>query len=95
MSEVYVGATFVTKPGSEDLLLEVLGPVIEATRAEQGCRFYELFRSAEDPSRFLMWESWDSKEDLDRHLQTPHVRRLQEHAPAILAAPLDIRVLNS
>lgn len=90
--EVFVGATFVTRPGKEEALLEVLRPVIELTRQEQGCRFYELFRSTEDPSRFLMWESWDSRADLDRHLQAPHVAELQRRAPEFLAAPLDIQI---
>lgn len=90
--EVYVGATFVTKPGKEEALMEVLRPVVDLTRQEPGCRFYELFRSTEDPSRFLMWESWDSREDLDRHLQAPHVAELQRRAPELLAAPLDIQI---
>ncbi len=73
MSELRVVATIPVKPDSVELLRPALSALAEATRAEEGCRSYELFESAVAPGVFVTVEEWRSQDDLDAHMQTEHV----------------------
>jgi len=60
-----------------DTLLLLVGP----TRQEAGCIDYHLHRSNEDPRRFMFYENWHSKKDLDDHLAKPHLVPLLSEPP--------------
>ncbi|MBW2427040.1 MAG: antibiotic biosynthesis monooxygenase [Deltaproteobacteria bacterium] len=48
------------------------GPALARVRAEdKGCEMYDLFKSVDDDSRFVVVESWASQEDLDAHMKSP------------------------
>ncbi len=90
MSEVPVVAVIVAKPGSEDAVRDALNALVAPTRAEEGCRSYELFESAAAPGTFVTIESWTATADLDKHMASPHIAEAlastQDHlaaAPAI------------
>src|ERR1700730_5437578 len=68
-----VVAQLKARPGKEDELRRVLLTLIEPTRAEEGCVHYDLHVHATDPSRFVFYENWTSREHLDRHLSSPHL----------------------
>lgn len=51
-------------------LIKLLG----VTRAEAGCVQYDLHQDNEDPSRFLMFENWESREQWRAHMESPHLR---------------------
>ncbi|WP_249012009.1 putative quinol monooxygenase [Conexibacter sp. DBS9H8] len=88
MSDLHVVAVLTARPGSEAVLEEALRGIVEPTRAEAGCLAYELFRSAADPLSFVTVERWRSQEDLDAHMQTPHIAAaLQAAGDAFAAAP--------
>lgn len=60
--------------------------MVEATarvRAEDaGCELYDLFRSIDDASRYVLIESWATAEDLEAHGSSPaieQVRGMREH----------------
>ena len=46
--------------------------LIEPTRKEKGCIDYILFQDNEDPSVFLFYETWETAEDLERHMDSEH-----------------------
>lgn len=73
MSELRVVAIIPARPGSEDVIRDALSTLVTATNGEDGCVSYDLFESAAAPGTFMTIESWRSQEDLDAHLQTPHV----------------------
>jgi quinol monooxygenase YgiN len=80
MSDLNVVAVLKAKPGSEDTVGRALGALVVPTRAEEGCISYELFRSAADPTTFITIERWRSQDDLDAHMQTPHIAQALEAA---------------
>jgi quinol monooxygenase YgiN len=49
--------------------------MLTPTRAEQGCRLYELYESN---NRGLFYEEWESQDALDRHTETPHYKQLAQ-----------------
>jgi quinol monooxygenase YgiN len=44
------------------------------TRQEAGCLFYELYQMKDDPAVFFFLEEWKSEEDLQKHLESAHVK---------------------
>ena len=51
----------------------VLVGYVEPTRAEAGCRVYDLFQNASDPTHFTFVEEWESQTALDRHAASAHL----------------------
>lgn len=44
-----------------------------ATRQEPGCRVYAFRQDIETPTRFRVYEEWDSADALKAHGQAPHM----------------------
>ena len=61
------------KEGKEHELRDALVALVEPTSKEKGYVTYDLHRGLEDPRWFFFYENWESAEDLDAHLQAPHL----------------------
>lgn len=61
-------------PGKEAEVQAILEGFLDPTRAEAGCLAYDFFVDADDPSKFTFIEEWVSRDALNEHLQTPHMR---------------------
>ncbi len=46
----------------------------QATREEDGCQAYAFWQDIETPSRFRVYEEWDSRAHLEAHFETPHMQ---------------------
>ncbi len=62
------------KPGKENELRKALEALIKPTTDERGYVNYDLHQGIEDPLVFFFYENWESAEDLDAHLNTPHLQ---------------------
>lgn len=72
---------------AQEMLLEAeLRALVGPTRKEDGCLTYDLHRSAEGPSAFLLHEVWASREAHSRHTNTPHFLRWNARKDALLAS---------
>lgn len=87
-------ATFRAKPGREAELLEVLTALLEPTRAEEGCRLYELWLSREDPTELTFVEEWASDEALAAHARSEHIAAARKLYPELIAAEVDLRLYD-
>jgi quinol monooxygenase YgiN len=74
------------REGQELLLEAELRALVGPTRKEEGCLAYDLFRSAEAPSAFLLHEIWASREDHTRHTNTPHFLRWNARKDALIVS---------
>jgi quinol monooxygenase YgiN len=88
MNLLTVVAEMQAKPGKEEELREALLALIEPTRREQGCLQYDLHIDNADPGRFLFYEKWASQENLDRHLNMPHLQEFKGRMDNLLAGPM-------
>ena len=88
MPEVVAVVHVRAAQGRADDVVAAFTPCIEQTHQEEGCLAYALHRDAADPDHLVLVERWRSQEDLDAHLQTPHVADLLAFAgtPGNLAA---------
>lgn len=82
-----VVAELKAKTGKEDDLRRALLALIEPTRREEGYVQYDLHVHTADPGRFVFFENWTSREHLDRHLATPHLKAFLAVAGTLLADP--------
>jgi len=74
------------REGQETLLEAELRALVGPTRKEDGCLTYDLHRSAEGPSAFLLDEVWASREAHSRHCNTSHFLRWNARKDALLAS---------
>lgn len=73
---VILTATVKAKPGQAAAVKEALLSLVAPTRQEPGCLCYNLHQSKSDPTQFMFYEQWASKEALDAHGKTPHMKAL-------------------
>ena len=60
------------KPGFEAEFISATLKNHKGSRTEPGNRRFDVLRSAEDPSRFVLYEVFDSPEAVEAHRKTPH-----------------------
>ncbi|WNY22769.1 Putative monooxygenase YcnE [Methanimicrococcus hongohii] len=86
-----VNAVIKIKPGTEKEFLEKVQPLITASRKDEGCLSYALFKSTEEENSFMMIEQWENPEMLEKHSQQPHYLKFGEDAGPLMAAELSIQ----
>ena len=92
--KITVVARFRAKPGMEDGLKKLLLALIVPSRSDDGCINYDLHQAIDDPTIFLFYENWHSKEHLDKHSATSHVQDFRSKAKALLAEAPELTLMN-
>jgi quinol monooxygenase YgiN len=72
-------------------LVRVGQAVATASRAEAGCLAYGLYEDTEIENDFVFVEEWESREALERHFATSHVREFLRAIPATIVAPPEVK----
>jgi len=93
MAEVQVIARSVARKGKEDQLRALLQGMLTPTRAEPGCRLYELYESSSS-GRFYFYETWESHAALDQHVATAHFTHLERNIGELVAEPFEVNILT-
>ena len=88
---VRVVAHITARPDTIEATRDLLKSLILPTRIELGCVTYELLQNEADPTDFTFVEEWTSDEDLDRHLESDHLKSVAAEGANLFAAPPDIR----
>jgi len=88
---ISVVAGFTVKDGKEAECLEYVRKLVEETRKEKGCIMYELCQSTKSANSFTFIEKWESKEALDTHSKTAHIK---EYVPKINSLTVDGVAIN-
>jgi quinol monooxygenase YgiN len=94
MDEVRVIARGVARAGKENLLRNALVGMLMPTRAEQGCRLYQLYES-NNRGLFYFYEEWESQAALDRHIESPHFKQLAHAIRDFLEGAFEVNILDS
>jgi quinol monooxygenase YgiN len=94
MDEIRVIARALARSGKEEQLRNALVGMLAPTRAEQGCRLYELYES-NNRGLFYFYEEWESQDALDRHTTTPHYKQLTQNIRDLLEGTFEVTLLNS
>lgn len=59
------------------------------TRQESGCLFYYLYQMTVDLATFFFIEEWESQDQLDKHLHSPHVAQFEKKMEGITEGPVE------
>jgi quinol monooxygenase YgiN len=66
-------ARIKAKPGQQDALAAELIKLVAPTLVETGCLQYDFHRDLEDPSNFLFFENWATKDQWLAHMESPQL----------------------
>jgi len=68
--------------------------MLAPTRAESGCKLYELYES-DSKGRFYIYEIYESQAALDQHAASPHFKHLQQTVGELLEEPFEVNILRT
>ena len=93
MAEVRVIARFVARSGRENQLRALLRGMLAPTRAESGCKLYELYES-DAKGRFYFYEIWESQAVLNQHAASSHFKHLEQAVGELVKEPFEVNILE-
>ena len=73
MAKLKIVANIHAKSDKVELVKAELLKLIPITRAEEGCIQYDLHHDNENPSHFMFYENWESRELWQTHMNAPHL----------------------
>lgn len=68
-----VSGIISVEPGDHEAMVGLVGPLVEATLAEDGNITYGFWASPTEPGVFRVYEEWASTEAMSEHMATPHM----------------------
>jgi len=89
---IRVLAFMESKEGKGQELVNYVLSVIAPTRKEEGNVAYVLCISLDNSNQILVDEIWTSKEALDNHFNTIHMKNVLSKIEPILVKPLEIKI---
>lgn len=94
MPDLNVVALIPAKPGSEQVVRDVLLTLAAATQDHEGCLSYETFESAVAPGTFVTVERWRARQDHDAHMAGQDVADAFAAADGHLAGDVAVHPLH-
>ena len=82
-----VSVTVHVKPDQVDSFVEATLDNARNSRTEPGNERFDVLRCEDDPTRFLLYEAYLSKDDFAKHQQTGHYLRWKETVVDWMAQP--------
>ena len=73
MTKLTIVANIKVKSDQIDMVKVELEKLVPITRAETGCIQYDLHQDNENPSHFMFFENWESREHWQTHMNAPHL----------------------
>ncbi|MEM9103923.1 MAG: putative quinol monooxygenase [Pseudomonadota bacterium] len=78
MTKLTITGNIKVKPEYLGKVKEELLKLIPITRAEEGCIQYDLHQDNEDPTYFMFYENWNSRELWQTHMNNDHLKTYME-----------------
>lgn len=71
--------TFVAKDEHIAQLKHLLTDMVDASRKELGCLKYDIFQIEDEPTHFIVIESWEDETSLEGHKNSAHYKHYKAH----------------
>eukprot|EP00999_Lentomonas_sp_LEN2_P000688 NODE_1682_length_771_cov_20.468944_g1633_i0.p1 GENE.NODE_1682_length_771_cov_20.468944_g1633_i0~~NODE_1682_length_771_cov_20.468944_g1633_i0.p1 ORF type:complete len:248 (+),score=69.87 NODE_1682_length_771_cov_20.468944_g1633_i0:77-745(+) len=68
--------------------------LVSASRREKGCVKFEWAQSLSDPTLLVIYECWETENDMDAHLDSDHVRDFKEVVQDLFAVDPAVQKAN-
>lgn len=83
--------TLALKPGCEEEFLDLLTPVLDAMRHERTFINAVLHQDPQDPTRFMIYETWTDLDDVvEIQMHREYRKAYWERLPALLREPRQV-----
>ncbi|MGF1721996.1 antibiotic biosynthesis monooxygenase [Vibrio kyushuensis] len=80
MTTLFINAGLkLTADSDREFALEQLSLLVDETKKEPGCQYFELLANKEDSTTFTLWERWDNEQSLAEHFQKSHTKAYLNH----------------
>ena len=78
MYTIYV--KFACLPGKREAFIQKMKDtgILEAIRAEDGCKKYDYYLAEKDENEILLIEQWETKNHQQVHMTQPHMAKMKE-----------------
>jgi len=73
VTELTIVANIHANADKIELVKAELQNLVAITRAETGCILYDLHQDNENPAHFMFYETWQSRELWQTHMNAPHL----------------------
>jgi quinol monooxygenase YgiN len=74
MTTLTIVANIIAKEDKIDLIKTELLKLIDITLAEKGCINYDLHQDNENPTHFVFYEKWETRELWQSHMAGKHLQ---------------------
>ncbi len=91
---IYVVATTKVKPESREAYIAGAKECIAATQEEKGCLSYDSHTSINDPDTFVVVERWETRDDLNAHGRSPHMKTWRALSAPLKETPTVIEIIS-
>lgn len=78
---IFITAKFRVRSEDADRWPEIVREFTEATRAEEGCLWFDWSRSLDDPTEYVLVEAFRDGEAGGAHVSSAHFAKAQETLP--------------
>lgn len=92
---VIVAGEIKINPAGRDGALDLLGPFVAATRAEQGCIAYGFYEDLTQPGTIRLYEEWADEAALDAHMATPHMAQFNARIGEIEVLSVSVKFFKA
>ena len=93
-SRAHIARKYGRTPEQAEAFEQLFRAYVEPSRAEPGCIEYHMLRDAQDPTLFIFYEVWASREALAEHTALPHMRAFHDTRMDYLRRDFEIREIE-
>jgi quinol monooxygenase YgiN len=90
-----IAAKITLKADKADAFIEVVKPLIAASRAEPGCISYTLYQNPHEKTAFFFFEEWKDQAAIDFHFATPHFKAVGDQIKDMIVGAPEIVIFNA
>ncbi|GAA2012962.1 MULTISPECIES: putative quinol monooxygenase [Nocardioides] len=83
---IFITAKFQIKPEHAEDWPEISRPFTEATRAEEGCLWFDWSRSLDDAHEYVLVEAFRDGDAGGAHVSSDHFKQAQQDLPPYLVS---------
>jgi quinol monooxygenase YgiN len=87
---IVLSGTFTANPEHEAELVALAKTLLPMSRAEQGCLRYDFLQDVLAPHRFVFFELWETRENLEAHFKRAHFKVFADRFPALIVGEAEI-----
>lgn len=91
---IKVVAKKLVNEGKVEEVIKLYEELVRETRKEEGCIKYELYQDEKDHRVLAVIEEWESKDALERHMNSEHFTRIVPMIGELAEKKKDMNIYN-